>query len=114
MTIFDFLKDIVVHKTGSLPLDTYVPFLVNRWLSFINPEIGKAINQLNTKTLLENKSQHYKLMLTLFPRMKYVPKINYVKKVKEDKKEDDIKIKILAQNFEISEKEALLLMNGLD
>lgn len=53
-------------------------------------------------------------MLTLFPRMKYVPKINYVKKVKEDKKEDDIKIKILAQNFEISEKEALLLMNGLD
>lgn len=110
MTVFDYLKDIIVTKRGNLPLDGYVPFLINRWLSFINPTICEAINQVNTKILLEDKELHYKTMLTLFPKMKYCPRINYIKKVKEDEQEEDIRIKILAQNLEISKREARLFL----
>ena len=114
MTIFEYIKDITVTKRGNLPLDQYMPFLVNRWLSFINPTVCSNINQINSKTLLEDKEMHYKMMLSLFPKMKYCPKINYIKKVKEDEKEQDVRIKIIAQNYEISEREALFLLRSLD
>ena len=112
MTIFDYLKDIIVTKKGDLALDGYVPFLVNRWLAFINPQICHAINQLNTKTLLEDKLLHYKLVLSLFPKMKYVPRINYIKKVKEETTEEDQRIKMLAENLEISKREAVILLSS--
>lgn len=112
MTIFDYLKDIVVTKKGDLPLDGYVPFLVNRWLSFINPQVCEAINQLNTKILLEDKLLHYKLVLSLFPKMKYVPRINYIKKVKEEVEEEDQRIAILSENLEISKREATFLLSS--
>jgi hypothetical protein len=114
VTIFDYIKDIVVTKHGKLPLDEYVPFLVSRWLSFINPTICLVVNQVNNKTLLEDKELHYKTMLSIFPKMKYCPKINYVKKIKEANSEVDIKIKLIAQNLEISEREALFFMNRLN
>ena len=113
MTIFDYIKDITVTKRGDLPLDQYMPFLVNRWLSFINPTVCSNINQINSKTLLEDKEMHYKMMLSLFPKMKYCPKINYIKKVKEDETEEDVRIKVIAQNYEISEREALFLIDSL-
>jgi len=112
VTIFDYIKDIVVTKKGDLPLDGYVPFLVSRWLSFINPDVCQAINQLNTKTLLEDKLLHYKLMLSLFPKMKYAPKIKYIKKVKEQELEEDRRVKVLAENLEISKREALILLSS--
>ncbi len=114
MTIFDYLKDIIVTKRGDLPLDNYVPFLVNRWLSFINPTVCSVINQVNQKTLLEDKELHYKLLISLFPKMKYSPKINYIKKVKEDEKDEDVRIKIIAENFEISTREVIMLLSSLD
>lgn len=110
MTIFDYLKDIIVTKQGNLPLDAYVPYLVNRWLSFINPTIGEMINlTFNNKTLLENKEMHYKTMLVTFPQLKRCPKINYIKKIKEKEQEND-KVKYLAQNLEISIREATFLL----
>jgi hypothetical protein len=113
VTIFDYIKDITVTKRGDLPLDQYMPFLVNRWLSFINPTVCSNINQINSKTLLEDKEMHYKIILSLFPKMKYCPKINYIKKVKEDETEEDVRIKVIAQNYEISEREALFLLDSL-
>jgi len=112
VTIFDYLKDILVTKKGNLPLDQYVPFLVNRWLSFINPTVCEMINfNINNKTLLENKELHYKMVIVLFPKMKYCPKINYIKKVKEKEQDEDIKVSILAQNLEISKREALFFLS---
>lgn len=110
MTIFDYLKDIVVNKKGNLPLDSYVPFLINRFLSFINPQVCLAINELNSKVFLEDKELHYKMALTLFPKMKYLPKIDYIKKIKEEQEENKdfkLKVKILAQKHEISEREVI-------
>ena len=110
MTIFDYLKDIFVTKRGDLPLDQYVPFLVNRWLSFINPAIAESINQFNTQTFLENKSIHYKTMISLFPKMDYIPRMEYIKKAQEDETPEDNTIKILASKYELSEKEIISLI----
>jgi hypothetical protein len=115
VTIFDYLKDILVTKRGDLVIDQYVPFLVNRWLSFLNPTICETINStVNCKTLLENKELHYKTMIAIFPKARYAPRINYVKKIKEKEQDDDVRVKVLAQNLEISEREALLLVSGLN
>lgn len=116
MTTFDYIKDIIVTKRGDLPLDGYAPFLINRFLSFINPQVCEAVNQLNTKILLEDKSLHYKLMLSLFPKMSSVPYIKYVKKIQEKEEENqelNTKIKVLAQNMELSEREAAFLLTSL-
>jgi len=111
VTPFDYLKDIFVTKKGDLPLDEYYPYLINRWLSFINPAIAETINQFNNQALLENKQMHYKTMLCLFPKTKYVPKISYVKKAQEEQKqEQDNTTRILAQKYELSEKEIISLI----
>jgi hypothetical protein len=110
VTIFDYIKDILVTKQGDLPLDEYVPYLVTRWLSFINPQIAHTINLVNTKTLLEDKAMHYKVMLSLFPKTKYAPRINYIKKVKPEAEKINTLSKLLAESKEISEKEALWLL----
>lgn len=111
VTIFDYLKDIVVFKRGNLPLDQYVPYLVTRWLSFINPTVASSLNSLNTKTLLEDKELHYKTMLSFFPKMKYMPRINYIKRVKEEETKENKLIGLLAERFEISKREAELLLS---
>ena len=115
VTIFDYLKDIIVTKKGDLSLDEYVPFLVNRWLSFINPKACEAINNVNCKVLLEDKNLHYKTMLVMFPKMKYCPKIHYIKKAKKqtDKDNKEQLIKVMSHNLEISTREAALLLNEL-
>jgi hypothetical protein len=114
VTIFDYLKDIIVTKKGDLPLDEYVPFLVNRWLSFINPTLCLSINQVNSKILLENKELHYKTMISFFPKMKYSPRINYIKKIKDTDIEIDLKAKAIAQRCEISNREAMFLLGSID
>ena len=110
MTPFDYLKDIFVTKKGNLPLDNYIPFMINRWLSFVNPAVAETINQFNNQTLLENKEMHYKMMLTLFPKMSYAPRINYIKKAQEEIQEEDKKIKLLADKYELSKKEIISLI----
>lgn len=112
MTIFDYIKDIVVTKRGDLPLDQYVPFLINRWLSFVNPTLCSAINQINNKTLLEDKEMHYRTLIALFPKMKYCPKISYIKKVKEAESAENKMISVVAQQLEISRREAEQLLEG--
>jgi len=113
VTIFDYLKDIIVTKRGNLTLEAYVPFLVNRWLSFIDPSVCELVNTLfNTKTLLENKELHYKMLVGAFPQSKKCPRMNYIKKVKEKEQVLDQKVKYLAQSLEISEREALLLFES--
>lgn len=117
VTIFDYLKDIFVTKSGNLSLDDYSPYLVNKWLSFINPQVSEATNQINSKCYLENKELHYKITLNLFPKLKYVPKIEYIKKIKETVNETEDKQKVIqavAFNMELSEKEASFLITELN
>ena len=109
MTIFDYIKDITTYKKGNLPLEGYISYLINRWLSFIAPPICSAINESVNALGNIDKEQHYKLLLKLYPKSK-VPFIKYVKKIKEEKTKEDDKISLLASNMEMSEREIKQLL----
>lgn len=110
MTIFDYLGDILVKKTGSLPTEEYVPFLINRWLSFSAPAACQAVNETVNSFGNLDKNIHYKLLISAFPKQKYMPRIQYIKKVKEEKTEEDNKIDLLAGNMELSRREIKQLL----
>ena len=112
MTIFDYFKTIIVTKKEEEQLDQYVPFLITRWLSFINPTICMCLNVANRQVFLESKELHYKLLISLFPKMKYTPRINYVKKVKQEKHEENKQVRVLAEQFELSTKEIQRLLQA--
>lgn len=107
--LFEYIKDITTYKKGTLPLDEYIPFLINRWLSFITPQICSAINESVNSLGNIDKQLHYKLLLKLYPKSK-VPFISYVKKVKEEKTKEDERVDMLATNMEMSRREAKLLL----
>jgi hypothetical protein len=107
--LFEYIKDITTYKKGTLPLDDYIPFLINRWLSFISPQICTAINVSTNSLGNVDKNQHYKLLLKMYPKSK-IPFISYVKKIKEEKTKEDNKIDILASNMEMSKRETKLLL----
>lgn len=109
MQIFDYIKDIIQKKKGNLPLDNYIPFLINRWLSFISPSACGAVNESVNSLGNISKEYHYKLLLKLYPKSK-VPFISYVKKVKEEKTKEDDKVDMLASNMEMSKRETKLLL----
>jgi hypothetical protein len=107
--LFEFVKDITCYKKGNLPLDSYIPFLINRWLSFITSSTCSAINESVNCLGNIDKELHYKLLLKLYPKSK-VPFIKYIKKVKEEKTEEDDKVSLLASNMEMSEREIKQLL----
>jgi len=111
LNFFDHLKNILVHKKNTQHLDDYSPFMINRWLSFVTPSSCRAINESVNCLGNLDKNIHYKLLLTSFPKQKYMPRISYVKKVKEDEKEKDPKIAILSKTLERSQKEIQSLLD---
>jgi hypothetical protein len=109
VTIFDYIKDITTYKKGNLPLEGYIPYLINRWLAFVSPQICGAINESVNALGNIDKEQHYKLLLKLYPKSK-VPFIKYIKKIKEEKTEEDSKVFLLASNIEMSVRETKQLL----
>lgn len=108
--LFEYIKDICCYKKGNLPLEDYSLFLINRWLSFVSPQICSAINEsVNTLGNID-KQHHYKLLLKLYPKSK-IPFIKYVKKVKEEKTKEDDRVDVLASNMEMSKREIKQLLN---
>lgn len=107
--LFEYVKDITTYKKGNLPLEDYIPFLINRWLSFVAPQICSAVNESVNSLGNISKEHHYKLLLKLYPKSK-VPFIKYVKKVKEEKTKEDDKVDMLASNMEMSRRETKLLL----
>lgn len=108
--LFEYIKDLTVYKKGNLPLDEYIPYLINRWLSFVSPSACNAINESVNSLGNMDKQQHYKLLLKLYPKSKQIPFIKYVKKVKEEKSKEDDNIALLASNMEMSRRETKLLL----
>jgi hypothetical protein len=105
--LFEYLGDILVKKKGNLPLNDYYPFLINRWLSFAAPSICTALNDTVNKIVID-KEYHYKLLLTIFPKLKHLPRMDYIKKVKKEDKEDTSSQ--LASGLELSRREVTRLL----
>lgn len=83
----------------------FVPFLINRWLSFYSKDTPHFVNETLNKYsgIFEDKQRLYRLYYNLIPRLKY-KKINYIKKVKKSS-EDDTDLVLVAKNQNISVRE---------
>ena len=98
-------------KTKSEELDvesnqTFIPFLLNRWLSFYNNDMAVFTNDTLNRfsSIFENKQDTYNLYYYLIPRLKW-KKISYIKKKKKDKTEENEHLELIAKNKHISVRE---------
>lgn len=84
-TVFDINYDITYHKPiyTLTPSDEFVPYMVQRWLSFIDPVYCNLLNEIyNLKTGgFSDNQQLYDYFKCILPK-KNIFKIPYVKKNK--------------------------------
>ena len=116
MMFFDILKALLFTKKKEEKLDTdslqaFTPFMVNRWLSFYDRSKAVFVNETLNKfcSLFEDKESLYELYNNLIPRSNF-KKINYVKKLKEEKTEDE-NITVIARNNMLSKREVLMYVD---
>ncbi len=116
MMFFDILKALLFTKKREDKLDTdslqaFTPFMVNRWLSFYDRSKAVFVNETLNKfcSLFEDKESLYELYNNLIPRSNF-KKINYVKKLKEEKTEDE-NITVIARNNMLSKREVLMYVD---
>ena len=105
-TIFNILADLTFKKTDPSTYTegdwkAYNIYMVNRWLS-MNSDVTEIINFIQKYYSL-NKKMHYKMLSDILPRQKLFAK--YVKGKKMEKYNPEL-VKIVADHYEISKKEA--------
>tara|TARA_R110000803_G_scaffold95337_5_gene163188 strand:- start:399 stop:773 length:375 start_codon:yes stop_codon:yes gene_type:complete len=86
----------------------FVPFLINRWLSFYSKDTPIFVNETLNKFagVFDDKQATYRLYYNLIPRLRF-KRITYIKKVKKQDKEEEYetKISLIAKNNNISTRE---------
>ncbi len=111
MTPFDYVASII-HKKNNMMKDTdndelaeqtYVPYVVNKGLSYFVDTLMYA-NEMNTLSFLDNKLQYDYLLNSIRPKKRYA------KWVKNDEDSDLEMIKIY---FNYSTKKALQVLSVL-
>ena len=105
-TIFNILADLTFKKTDPSTYTegdwkAYNIYMVNRWLS-MNPDVTEIIN-FTQKYYSLSKQMHYKMLSDILPKQKLFTK--YVKSKKVEKYNPEL-VKVVADHYEISKKEA--------
>jgi len=119
MTIFDFISDIIFYKKKNCLAtvddeSSFTPYLVNRWLSMYSTQIAKTSNILNKYLgIFESKAELYSLFVALIPKSPN-KKINYFKRKKDEVKEVNQSIPLLAKTYELSQREISDYLNTLN
>lgn len=93
---------------------SFVPFLLNRWLSFYSKDTVNFTNETLNKfhSLFDDKQKTYKLYYYLIPRLKF-KRIQYIKKKKKTPDEEDVDLALIANNKQISVRELKQYVNLL-
>lgn len=110
MTIFDFISSVLFTKKKTC-LNTvdeegeFSPYMLNRWCSMYSQSTATFSNILNKYLgVFDNKRDLYNLFVAVMPKVSS-KRISYIKKIKEEKKEENNDIKMLANNLELSQRE---------
>jgi hypothetical protein len=109
-TIFNYIDSILHNKqkTSSINEDEtqFNLYMLNRWCSMADVNIVNLINETANKygKIFDSKQDQYNFIFNLYPKIKK-KKIEYIKKNKEEKKEENESIKHLARSYELSERE---------
>jgi hypothetical protein len=83
----------------------FVPFLLNRWLSFYNKDMSVFVNETLNKFsgIFDDKQKSYKMYYYFIPKLKW-KKIKYIKKNKKEAEEEE-NLAAIAKNKNISKRE---------
>jgi len=90
LSIFDIIDGIAFSKKQSLSIQAedekdYQPYLVNRWMSMLDTDAAKIINEtLNKFGHVLSTTEQYKFLVNVLPRYKR-QRINYIKKPAKEK-----------------------------
>ena len=112
--VFDLINNVAFDSN---PVDIniadsglYSPYITNRYLTHINPQITLLVNNtVNKYGIAFSSLDHYKFMFNLIPKTKR-KFIRYIKKKKIDKKS----LSQLANQMELSEKEVELYLEDFE
>ena len=112
--VFDIINNIAFdrHSIDINIADSqlYSPYITNRYLTFINPQITHLVNNsVNKYGAVFNPVDHYNFLFNLTPKTKR-KFIRYIKKKKSDKKE----CMLLAKRYELSKREINLYSDMFD
>lgn len=124
MSVYQVINSVLFKKPVGTEIveEFHVPFMFNRWLSFYDPVVVPIANEFNKYLgLFPDKQLSYNFLYTALPKLRY-QKINYIKKEKKatetakgqrEREEREQKIKAIAYNLEISEREAKMYVDML-
>jgi len=93
MTVFDYIGSIINSKNKiELNCDDESQFsiyMINRWLSFYSNDVSNYVNETCNKyaNLFSTKQEQYNFLYNVLPKLKF-KKINYLKKLKKEDKEE--------------------------
>lgn len=85
MNVFDIIDGIAFSKKQNLleqDIETkYSPYMVNRWLSMLDPSAAKIINETLNKTynVFNHPTDNYKFLVNVLPKYRR-QRIQYIKK----------------------------------
>lgn len=109
-TIFNYIDSVLFNKKRVNNINEgetqFNLFMVNRWCSMYSSDLVKILNETSNvygKTFL-TKQEQYDFLLNILPKVKK-KKINYIKKNKEEKKEENTEIENIAKFSELSKRE---------
>lgn len=109
-TIFNFIDSVLFNKKKLNTINEgetqFNYYMVARWCSMYSPDIAQILNETTNiyGKMFFTKQEQYELLLNVLPKVKK-KKINYLKKNKEEKIEQNLEIKNLAKILELSERE---------
>jgi len=109
-TIFNFIDSVLFNKKKLNTINEgetqFNYYMVARWCSMYSTDIAQILNETTNvygKAFL-TKQEQYEFLLNILPKVKK-KRINYLKKNKEEKIQENLDIKNISKFSELSERE---------
>ena len=108
--IFSYIDSVLFHKRKVNTINEnetdFNLYMVNRWCSMYSADVSQIINETTNKysKVLNSKQEQYDFLFNFLPKYKK-KRIDYIKKVKEEKTEENEEIPYMAKAMELSERE---------
>ena len=118
-TIFNYIDSILFNKKKLNSLNEgetqFNLYMVNRWCSMYSPHIAQIVNETTNskKEVFSLKQDQYNFCFYIFPKVKKT-KINYIKKQKTEKIEENKDSNYISKSYEISKREAQQYIDFLE
>lgn len=110
-TIFSYIDSILYKKQKPPQINEaetqFNMFMVNRWITMHSTDNATIINQTANRysSTLITKNDQFEFLYNIIPKANYKQKINYIKKIKEQKTEKETNNSLIAKYRELSVRE---------